>query len=633
MSNDLKNVKGLAILIATITFVILLFDWLFYTQLVRIPSEKEIWARLGFKIVYVFHKVLYLIRLIFVAASGLAFYASNRVRKKEVYHTTHYIVSAICIIIFLVKGYSFNFYNLYIYPVLVLLNVLAVYILVSYTHQYLEDQMIFGLSKKGTQNKFGYRLKVQNKETHQVKVDYLDIHSPHQHIYIQGGSGSGKGGSLFHTLIYQSIEMNLPGVIYSYKGHHSKLVKTAYLAYYHQIKKGITPNATLKLFNGIDLSRSFRANPIAPKYLPTAAHAKTMATVIAIALNKDWIKKFDEWAKWSVSIIHSLIWKLACDHPNLCSLPFLVEILYYENAEAIINFIESNNDSKKLFRSVSLAKDGSVKQFTGIITTVLSGFTSLISKEMYWLLSADEINFDITDPVNPELIIICNDEDIKESVSPVISAIFSVVMKKTNKSGKLNGFMCLDEIHTQYFHDLDTYANTARENGMSIHIGNQEISMLYDLWGVEKGDNVRGACGNQFYGMAGTEKSAKIPVEMLSNIDIVNWSFSDSSESSSQSETLKEKKAMQTRDVMGLKTGEFIGKIANGTPPYFKEQFMLFEYEKSLDEIEIPPFVLDEYTPEELSLAVEKNYQEIQNKVHELLLPYIPEEVPKEKVQ
>ncbi len=621
MENLLKNAKGVALILSTLFFIILLRNWLFYVQITPLDTSPSLLQKIDYKFIYKLHPVIFFIRLFFLTTSFMVFYAVKNLAFKKDFSTPYHIIGSISVLIFL-TGYKDQYlYDLVIYPLVTILSALYMYAIANFNYNKLEDEEIFGVSQE--EKKLTYKYNITD---HNGNKNVLNIHSTNQHIYVQGGSGAGKGGSIIDSTIYQSVMMNLPGAIYSYKGYNSELVKSAYLAYYHRILKNDRPKAELVLFNWTDITRSYRANPISPKYIKTPQHAATMAEVMAKSIKKKWIKEMDEWADWAISVMKSLMWKLAKDEPELCNIPFFIEILHYENIEAIINFIESNDVSKKMFRSVSLAKDGSIKQFTGILTTALSGFASLISKEFYWLLSADEINFDVTNKENPQLVIICNDEEIKSAAAPIIGSMFSIIMKQTNQDNKLPGFLSLDEIYTQYFDGLAEYSNTVRSRNVSILIGNQEISMLNDLWGVDKADNVRGACGNQFYGMAGTEKSAEVPMKMLSSKDVVNLSNNYSSESTSQGEAMKEKKVMQIRDIMGQPTGHFVGKIANGNPPYFSAQFDLFEHEDTLKTFDIPQFVLDKYTEEDLKKAIEDNFYEIQEKTHQLLKPFIPKE-------
>ena len=345
MENLLKNAKGVALLIATLFFIILLRNWLFFVEITPLNPTPTILQKIDYKFIYKLHPLIFFIRLFFLTSSFMVFYAVKNLAFKKDYSIPYHIVGSISVLIFL-TGYKNQYlYDLVIYPTITIVSVLYMYAIANFNYTKLKDQEIFGVSQVEKERMYKY-----NITDHLGNKNVLNIHSTNQHLYIQGGSGAGKGGSIIDTTIYQSIMMDLPGVIYSYKGFNSELAKTAYLAYYHRIERGDKPKADLKLFNWTDLTRSYRANPISPKYIKTPQHSANIAKIIAFSLNNEWIKKLDEWGKWAIAILNSLIWKLAEDHKELCNIPFIIEIIHYQNVEAIINFIESNEQSKRLFR-------------------------------------------------------------------------------------------------------------------------------------------------------------------------------------------------------------------------------------------------------------------------------------------
>jgi hypothetical protein len=97
----------------------------------------------------------------------------------------------------------------------------------------------------------------------------------------------------------------------------------------------------------------------------------------------------------------------------------------------------------------------------------------------------------------------------------------------------------------------------------------------------------------------------------------------------SRSESLHKEKVLKAREIAGQRAGHFVGKIANGVPPYFNVQFEISKYVEQ----DIPPFStpvntgdasLDREIMEEI---VQKNYTRILNQVHEILKEYQNEDV------
>lgn len=617
---NLDNYRSILIVILIVLLLLLGYDWLYYTQLFDIPTKSDLVEFGLFKIIQKTHSKITMLRVYFIVLSlGFAYITNYQFKVKEIWFN---LISLLIIAAFIGLGYqSFSYYNLFVYPVLLVLSPLASINLINFFNsKVLDDQEIFGLNKD--KNKNSYFLETEKGTLH--------IPNPEQHFYIEGGTGAGKGGSVIHPLLYQNILQRKPGIVYNYKGYDSMLTKTSCLAFDHLIDKTSEKDRhtlpQLRLINFEDMSRTFGYNLLDPKKLTTPLEVGTLTDNVLTALNPHWAKKGkNEWSEWSITYLQSIIWKLVEDYPEKCTWPLLTEILTSKeiNFETLNNFIDSNKIASKMFQSVR-ASSGSEKQLAGIVSTAIGGFKNMVSKEIYWVLSQDNTNLLCNTKEDPQVVILSSRRKIQQSLNPIISASIGQFMSLSDQSDLLPGFLSLDEIYSIYLADLPGYANIIREREISIQIGNQDIDQLYDLYGENKGNAIIAAGGNKFYGMSGTNKSAKYASEMFSDIDQVNFSYGKSSDNLNENESFRRVKALQVRDMAGLARGEFVGKIANGLPPFFRENFKLFDFEKKAKSLEIPPFVLDSgVSEEELKKSVELNYKDVEARANDIITDYV----------
>lgn len=564
------------------------------------------------------HPFSFWIRVSYIVVAMGVFYIKKTIlvnkgkdKKKRLF------VGSTFIILFLF-GFSNNeFYNLAVYPMLMLMVIYAAFLLFSVIGPDFKDENIFGVSQKSTREALSYTYEVEGG------TSPLIVHSAEQHIYVSGGTGAGKSDSILKPTLYQHVFFDNPACIYDFKGNPMTLGKTAYTAYVHAAQQGKKLSTALKFFNFNDVTRSFRINPLTPKYLTSVSDTNKLVSIFLKNFNPEWRKKEDVWYRGARAIWSSLITRFLNDDElkNKLSFPVLIELLSTDRPIALLDFIQDNVIAKKVISPVLLASKGAVRQFTGYFTSANDIVSCFIgNKKMYWLMSEDEIDLDINTPKNPTFLCLASDGVDGSEYSPLMASIIAIVMRYLGERGKLPTLFQLDEIYTLYLDQLPKQANTFRSMGVCLQIGNQLNSMLVDMYGKEKAKNIIGACGNQFFGMGNETETGKAVVEMFSDIDRYNQSINTSESSQSMGESLKRQKAMEVRDIANQPTGHFVGKIANGSPAFFSLQFKPFKHHK--EELDIPAFVLDEYTEQELYETIETNYKSICTLAQEILEAY-----------
>lgn len=561
------------------------------------------------------------LRVIYVLSAVSVFYLKKKVvtnRLKKSSKSRRIITGSFYIIVFLLGFSNYLFFNLYIYPFFLFLSIYGAFLIMSVMDIHFQDENIFGVSNQKTRMKLSY---IFNTNKNKLKIS-----SAEQHIYVVGGSGSGKSDSILKQTLYQHAYKGHAALIYDFKGNPMTLGKTAYSAFVNAKLDGNELNSKLQFFNFSDVSRSFRINFLDKRYIKSNVDAQQVVSVLLKNINEDWRKKEDVWFRGAKALWVSIIMRLLNDEnglDELISFPLVAELLITDDTQALLEFICADPEAKKILSPVLSAASGSIKQFTGYITSANDAVSSYINdKNLYWLLSENEIDLNINNKEDPVFLILASNGNPLSGYNPLLAVIITLCMEYFGEQNKEPTLFQLDEIYTLFLETLPALANTFRSNGVCMQIGNQLHSMMVDKYGREKAKTLIGACGNQFYGMSNDSETSKLLVEMLSEINIYNESLNTSDTSQSIGESMKKDKVMQIRDVQGMATGNFIGKIANGKPPYFNLQFEKFN-EKEYD---VPQFVHDEYTEEELNEAVEENFHKICNLANDIIDYYRKEE-------
>ena len=254
--------------------------------------------------------------------------------------------------------------------------------------------------------------------------------------------------------------------------------------------------------------------------------------------------------------------------------------------------------------------------------------TKLFTPEIYWVLSSDDFDLDITSQQNPRILCVGNCPKLKESLSAPISLILTICMRNMNQLDKRKSFFVVDELPTIALNasELANFPATARKKLVSVILACQNFEQLEDEYGKVKASIIRGNLGNQFFGMTNNFQTAKYVSDMLGKIEKKKTSYSHSTSSLSESESLQEKLVLQPRDIQAQPVGKFTGKIADGDPVFFSSQFKEF----SQRDVDIPQFAVDGSENDEeknkgsLKKKAEENFNQINAEVEFMLDSFMP---------
>jgi|GEM_PF-2862143 len=493
---------------------------------------------------------------------------------------------------------------------------------------------------------------------------WINVINPYQGTLIVGGAGAGKTASLGHPYLFQLVELGFSGVVYSYK--QFDLANVVYSAYqqYPEIKDEVK----LRIINFTNVHKSHRVNPIHPDYLKNTAFIDEFAWVILKNLNKEWIKKQDFFAQSAMLILKAVILFLYKKHPEFCTIPHAFTIINKCSAKQVVQMLNEDELTAQIVSSVAEGVSNEAgEQVAGVIASIKNITQKLINENLFWVLSGNDVNLNLNSPQDPYMLVLCNEPQVEDTISPIISLMVTVARKLMNVPGKRKSVFFLDEAPTLFIPQFDTLPNTGRSNLIASVFMCQDLSQMEDMYTEVGARKIRGSLGNTFFGNSTENKTLKYVEESFGKVDRIienntqgrSKSTGSNGQNDSVSYNVQERALIKGSDVSAFPIGHFCGKIiGNENKPVFSTRFNLMEQQTGINPEghEIPDFSLMDphfedsgyryYHPDKQkdvylegssldhsNIEVHENFVKIMSEVDELVLKYCPTELQKIRQQ
>lgn len=433
-------------------------------------------------------------------------------------------------------------------------------------------------TSKETEKKFSKK-ENENSLNFKTKSGIISLDNPFRGIYIQGGAGSGKSASIFEPIIKQIAKQNYTGILYDFKSPElTEKVRASYSG--SEVK-----------FKNVDFKRpeqSDRINPIAPEYLTKSVIAIEYSQALVNNLIPESIKKSDFWSNNTKMIIAGVVWWLKEEHPEYCTIPHAISLLLHSDIKLLLLKISQNYEAGGMVATLKQSLENEAQnQVAGILSTIQTAVAQLNTKDVFWILSKNDVDLRLNNPENPTFLCLGNDSTLPQVYAPVISLIISVGMRQMNNPNQEKSVVLLDEAPTIYIPNIEQIPATARSNKIATIFGVQDFSQLVDNYGQDKAQIIISNLGNQFFGRVTNGKTADMVKTLFSKEDRVfinkntgtgtsgTLIHTQSNDSRGKSETIQERDRVKVRDLINLEPGEFYGIIAEGKPKEFlKTQFL-----------------------------------------------------------
>ena len=168
---------------------------------------------------------------------------------------------------------------------------------------------------------------------------------------------------------------------------------------------------------------------------------------------------------------------------------------------------------------------------------------------------------------------------IRKSLAPIISCIFTAALQQMNVEGKHRSFLMLDEATTMYLNDLDHLGAVARSNKIALNLIAQDNAMLVEKYGHQKAQTIIANMNNIFFGRINHPDTARMVSNMIGREDreMISKNEGKNYKSGGQNVghgfSIQEKATIRQEEVQTLKKGEFVGRTTDEAQPYFWVRF------------------------------------------------------------
>jgi len=376
--------------------------------------------------------------------------------------------------------------------------------------------------------------------------------NPFRGVLVTGGAGSGKTESVAKQIMLNTASKGFSGLIYDFKfptlGNTLESVlrqKNDPLRHYY--------------VNFVDMTRTYRVNPLNPKYLPNSSYAREYATAIITNLMSESIQQKNFWVRSATDLLTATIWYLRQNHPQHCTLPHVLAMIASDD-EKLVNTLMREAECANMVVSIANAmKRKADGQTAGVVSTLQSATAQINTPDIAYVLSGDDLSLDVNDPQNPITLTVGNYPTLVDTFAPAVSLIFTVALKWMNQQGKHPSFVLLDEAPTLYIPKLDMVPATARSNRVAVVYMAQDLSQMADQYGNTKADVITSNLATQFHGRTTNPRTAQHVSNLFGKDDVIYNTTSRGRHGSSTSESIQQRERVRAQDMTGLGAGEFKG--------------------------------------------------------------------------
>lgn len=611
-----EQIGNSLILIISVLFVFICADWLW-----RADLFPESWKG-KYRPVFVFvSDKMMLFKTAYLVIVALLAYSNPRVQPKVYNKSALALIAVVTSCLFIVGYIKLLPYYIFFYPAVLVACTISLHEMIqsTATKQIFDDTKVL------------QDVSTSEKETpFAINTDkgLLKIPAPTLGIYQEGAAGSGKSVTA-KQILYQAARNGYAGVFYDFEGNPlekdgAEISRVIYTALKHSDSK-----VKFAFLNFNDLTRTIRVNPVAPKYLRTEMDVINVGNTLMKNLEKEWVEKTDFWASNAINVVVGALLKLRKSTPQYCTIPHLISFIL-SDFRAVLSYLATDKELEPFIMPVMSAyKQNAGPQTAGVISSSQLPLTKLYVPEIYYIFNPppdQEFHLDITNKASPSWLCIGNNPKQKQALSPVIALTLSICMEQMNQFDRVKSFFAVDELPTIYIPNLDVLPATARKKGVVTYLLVQTFKQLEGMYGKNSAEIIRDNLSTQLIGKTNSYETAERVSKMFGEYKKAESSFTLSDTGESQTQSLRNEKFLQPKDITQQPTGHWTGFIANATPPFFHAQF---------DEFKIQPHEIPQFSKpfntgdphrdsELLSAAVKENFLKVKQEIDDLLQPFMP---------
>jgi hypothetical protein len=424
---------------------------------------------------------------------------------------------------------------------------------------------------------FSIHFRARYRFRNQLRNSMINLVDIFRGSLVIGKPGSGKTRYIFREMIRQSLANGMALFVYDLK--YDDLTRLTYNTLEHL--KGLPPNraeANLSRRTGQapapqpeffcvnfdDFSRSHRCNPLDPASLDDISDAGESARTILYALNRKFVHmQGDFFVESAVGFFTANIWFLRrYENGKYCTLAHLLELIQCDFYR-LFSILRSIPEAETLISPfVSALANNTHEQLQGQVDSARIALSTLVSPQIYYLLSANDFTLDVNNPQAPKVICLGSNPQKQHVYGAIISLYVSRMLKLVNRKGGTPCHLFFDEFPSFYCHNMDLTLATARSNRVAVTIGIQDLAQLRSAYGRDHADALFNLPGNILCGQVSGD-TARLVSEQFGKILQEKSTISTNSRDSSTSQSLQLDLAVPASKIANLSSGEFVGVTAD----------------------------------------------------------------------
>ncbi len=388
------------------------------------------------------------------------------------------------------------------------------------------------------------------------------LNNPFRGVLITGGAGAGKSFSLVEPLLYEGIAHGFAGLVYDFK--FPALAEHVAQGFVESNRSGTPFYVTFQ-----DVERSHRVNPLRPDLLPSISHAQQAAAALVLNLIPSKNPQGDFWSQSARLLVAAAIWFLRERHPDQCTLPHAVNLLFHSPQE-FIPALSAHPQTRDLVAGLRQAVENDAKaQISGVLGTVQGALADINTPEVCWVLSGDDFTLDVNDPADPKWVVLGNYPALANVYSPVLALLVATAAARMNTQHKAPSLLVLDEAPTLFLPNFDQIPATARSNKLATVFCVQDLAQVTAKYGADTAKSILANLNTAFFGKTTNPETGKYVADLYGQHDVTFTTKSESRQANryfepldklrtrSTSQSVQQRARVSPRDVAELATGTF----------------------------------------------------------------------------
>lgn len=385
-------------------------------------------------------------------------------------------------------------------------------------------------------------------------------------VVIFGSAGSGKTESCFVPIIKHAAERNFPALCYDYKSGELTEIANYFYADSKIKKYTVVPH---------DPEISDRVNPFAPRYITSEQHLRQATKLIFANLKQGETHKtgsggfFD---KIPESTLAAVIWRLKEDFPQYCTLPHAIAFCLVKSPPEIAEFVKQNYYARAIGTPLidSLISEN---QVAGVKASLSLPLTDLAIPNIFYVLSGDEVNLDLNNPVNPAFLSVINEPSLEKVNAPFISVVISTAINQMQVRNRPPSLLLFDEGTTFRIENISRIPATMRSYNIATIFGTQDKALAKENYGDVVTNSLLANLSYQMIGKTNDPDSVRYYKQLSEEIEKQTTSKSFKSGviagDTRLSESTRETSKYKNQDFTRLQPGQFF-VFADGHEKLYK---------------------------------------------------------------